>query len=110
MFNKKVYMKKYNKEHSQEQRQWRLEHRERQKENCRRYNQKHRDRPNGVLTSDRRRTYKQAEKIPLFELCELCPEDDKQKATERHHPDYDFPEIFISCCKSCHMFLEKGCA
>lgn len=50
-----------------------------------------------------------AKQIPLAEFCEMCPEDEIRKATERHHPDYDFPEIIVSCCKECHeLQKEKG--
>jgi len=41
--------------------------------------------------------------IPLGLECELCPEDDKRtEKLERHHPDYDYPEIIVTCCKECH--------
>ena len=43
-----------------------------------------------------------AHRSPLALYCELCPEDDKRKATQRHHLDYDHPEIFVSCCSLCH--------
>lgn len=53
-----------------------------------------------------------AHKFPLESLCELCPEDDKRKATERHLLDIrlqtenrDIP-LFISVCPSCHRWLE----
>lgn len=45
--------------------------------------------------------------IELLEFCELCPEDDKQRTIERHHPDYDYPLIIISCCKECHSFADN---
>lgn len=54
------------------------------------------------------RAYNVARKLPLEELCELCPDDEKQKATQRHHPDYSLPKIFVSCCASCHNFVDKG--
>ena len=43
---------------------------------------------------------------PLAKFCELCPEDDKRRATIRHHPDYDEPLIIVSVCDSCHKFAE----
>lgn len=51
----------------------------------------------------------QGRKFELCSECELCPEDDK--ATEnlqRHHPDYDFPHIFLTVCGSCHRYVEMG--
>lgn len=45
--------------------------------------------------------------IELLEFCELCPDDNRQKAIERHHPDYDYPLIIVSCCKECHHYADK---
>ena len=45
--------------------------------------------------------------IPLAEKCELCPEGDERKAVNRHHPDYNYPTIFLSLCKSCHVYVHK---
>lgn len=42
---------------------------------------------------------------PLTEFCELCPEDDLNKATQHHHPDYDYPTIYVSTCSQCHAYL-----
>lgn len=47
-----------------------------------------------------------ARKIPLSPYCELCPEDEKTRATDRHHPDYRFPEIFVSLCSECHKWIK----
>jgi hypothetical protein len=46
-------------------------------------------------------------KLPLAEFCEVCPEDDIQKATSKHHPDYDYPQIIVSCCARCHTYMNK---
>jgi len=56
--------------------------------------------------------YKQLRKIrnhayyhsPLAEFCELCP----NRATERHHPDYNYPEIIVSVCAECHKWVHKN--
>lgn len=40
-----------------------------------------------------------ASKLPLGSCCELC---DSILNLARHHPDYDFPEIFVTVCRSCH--------
>jgi hypothetical protein len=53
------------------------------------------------------RAEKLAQKIPLKEFCELCPEDDKRKAVMRHHPDYNYPEIFVSTCGACHRCIHN---
>jgi len=45
--------------------------------------------------------------FPLASECELCPEDDKRTENlEHHHPDYDYPEIFVTCCRQCHKWIE----
>lgn len=44
-------------------------------------------------------------KEPLAKYCELCPPEDVREAQERHHPDYDYPDMFLSLCKSCHTYL-----
>lgn len=46
-------------------------------------------------------------KMPIAPFCELCPTDDVRPAVLRHHPDYDYPTIFLSLCKSCHTCLHK---
>ena len=83
---------------------------ERHREACQKWNREHPNRDNGNATRrpEQWRAQLQAERIPLAEFCETCPEDDIRRATQRHHPDYNFPKIFISCCASCHHFIEKG--
>ena len=44
-------------------------------------------------------------KIPLGSECEFCG---SKRNLERHHPDYDFPHIFVSCCDSCHKWVHKN--
>jgi hypothetical protein len=50
-----------------------------------------------------------ANRFKIGEECELCPEDDviREKLT-RHHPDYDYLEIFVTLCHSCHYFADKA--
>ena len=48
------------------------------------------------------------DKFPLAELCETCPDDDLQPATQRHHFSYEFPELYVSCCCSCHYYLNRS--
>jgi hypothetical protein len=43
-------------------------------------------------------------KTKLGLYCELCPDDDKRFAEERHHPDYNYPLVFVSVCRSCHKY------
>jgi|WetSurMetagenome_2_1015567.scaffolds.fasta_scaffold154209_1 hypothetical protein len=45
-------------------------------------------------------------KIPMKDYCELCPEEDnKEKKLTRHHPDYDYPTIFVTTCPICHRWI-----
>jgi hypothetical protein len=57
---------------------------------------------NSSRTPEMWNAHNKAEKIPLAKYCELCPENDLRIATHRAHIDYDFPEIFVSACQSCH--------
>lgn len=50
-----------------------------------------------------------AQRVPLAQFCELCPDNCRRAATERHHPDHEFWEIYVSVCKTCHRWIEKGC-
>lgn len=47
------------------------------------------------------------EPVPMAEFCETCPEDDIRKATQKHHPDYNYPTIIVSCCAKCHKYLNN---
>lgn len=57
----------------------------------------------------KRHAHNIAQKLPINRLCELCPDNDKQFATDRHHPDYNYPEIFVSVCSECHSWIRKEC-
>ena len=65
--------------------------------------------PNGNVTRSPKMANAQNKaiyyKAPLEKFCELCPEDDKRPATQRHHPDYNYPLIFVSVCASCHKII-----
>ena len=51
----------------------------------------------------------QAQKFPLGSQCETCPDNDiKTENLERHHFDYDYPELFVTCCEQCHYFLNRS--
>jgi hypothetical protein len=44
------------------------------------------------------------ELFPLALTCELCEET---QDLMHHHPDYDYPEIYVTCCKVCHVWIHK---
>ena len=37
--------------------------------------------------------------------CDFCGETQNLKA---HHPDYDLPEVIVTCCDSCHAYIHFG--
>jgi len=48
-------------------------------------------------------------KYPLAPSCELCPEEDKRTEKLEHaHFDYDYPELYVTACRECHAFADKG--
>ena len=51
--------------------------------------------------------YKHPELYPLADACELCPENPETQDLMHHHPDYDYPEIYVTCCKICHVWIHK---
>ena len=34
--------------------------------------------------------------------------EDSTQNLKRHHPDYDYPDIFVTCCSSCHAHIHQG--
>ena len=43
--------------------------------------------------------------VPLLDCCELC---ESKKYLRHHHPDYDYPQITVTCCASCHEYIHWG--
>lgn len=96
------------------QRKWRENNKERRKEQRKRQLQRHREEMNEYYRLHKIKhpeiLYAQhiAESYPLAHACELCPEEDvRTEGLQRHHPDYTYPEIFITVCPSCHKFAEQ---
>jgi hypothetical protein len=49
-----------------------------------------------------------ARSVLRISQCEICPEDDIRTTTlERHHPDYDYPEIIVTVCQECHKWVHR---
>jgi hypothetical protein len=47
-------------------------------------------------------------KFPIMaKFCEVCPTDEQREATATHHPDYNYPNLIVSCCDTCHVYLNK---
>lgn len=98
-------------------RSWYSKNKEKSREIRRRYRQRHPEKARESTQKWRERNREKArrhywiqdhkEECPLAKWCELCPSNDRRKATERHHPDYSFPHIYISVCKQCHASADK---
>jgi len=86
--------------------------RECRREASRNHYQKHKDGENSRKKEYLRRNpekrrahnYVLYHKLPLASKCEFCLNVEN---LERHHPDYDYPEIFITCCSLCHSNADK---
>lgn len=112
MFDRKVYMKEYGRKRY-------LEHRDREVARVKEYAKEH---PEVSRKAGAKYYWKNREKrlerakisslaryyVPLAKLCELCPDGDKRAASERHHPDYNYPLIIVPTCRECHDWIEKG--
>jgi hypothetical protein len=49
------------------------------------------------------KAHNESQKFPLGLKCELCPEgEERTNDLEKHHPDYNYPEIFVTVCSICH--------
>lgn len=55
----------------------------------------------------RAKTYvkKKGQKIPIHKQCEFCPSTGH---LERHHPDYNYPDIFVTVCSECHWYVHQS--
>lgn len=102
---------------------WRKTHRKRYKQHYRNWYKKHRKQIQKYLRKYQREHYRGeyynpkvrharylAQKLEIGTSCELCPDNDKRRMNlERHHPDYDYPEIFVTVCSECHSWIHKEC-
>jgi hypothetical protein len=85
---------------------YRLERRRKNREYMKHYYPEHREarieygRKRDQLHPKIRKAQRKAEQLPLAESCELC--DSTEHRLERHHLDYDNPEIFVTLCTPCH--------
>jgi len=48
--------------------------------------------------------YNEAHRYPILNQCEFC---NSIEGLERHHPDYNYPEIFVTTCNECHSWIER---
>jgi hypothetical protein len=81
-----------------------LEYRQKSIGNWKKYRKKD---PSSYKDTRRMRAYTTVYRHPelLFSQCELCPSIENLLG---HHPDYDYPTIVVTCCKSCHRNIHKN--
>lgn len=47
-----------------------------------------------------------AKQLPMGKECMICPPNDiRTDRLHRHHPDYNYPTIFVTVCPSCHKYI-----
>jgi hypothetical protein len=107
------YQKQWRQRHPKYNRDWHVRHPEYNKEHGKIFNKKNPNRNygNSTRTPKQWRAHNYVQRHPelLLSQCELCPDDNIQTENLRgHHPDYDYPEIFVTICSSCHNFIHKG--
>jgi hypothetical protein len=124
MFDKKLYMEKYNREHYAQQRKWRKEHPEKRQAARERFKtrhpdyqksqrEKHRETINSTIArwKGQNKEKVHAENLvlskPFAENCEIC---DSTINLVRHHPDYSEPMIYVTLCASCHGYIHQELA
>jgi len=115
------YQREYAKENRDKKRKieqrYRDNHREQIREKSRRqkatYRKRHLKRIQEYREKNKKKTSAQnllnhhPEKYPLASECELCPEDKRVENLQHHHPDYDYPEIYVTVCPFCHYYADK---
>lgn len=50
------------------------------------------------------KAHNEARKIPLASECEFCG---STRNLQRHHFDYEFPQLFVTCCTRCHYYADR---
>jgi hypothetical protein len=102
MFDKKAYMKQYNRQHYQNQREWVKQHIDRVRASQRKSAKKCNWR---LLNPDKAKVFHNASRrIPIGLQCEFC---ESTENLERHHHSYEFPDIIVTCCRACHQYLNR---
>ena len=88
---------------------WRLLHREEHSLSCKKYNDAHPDRNKGKQSRTEQQikvhnwTYRN--KLPLGPECEFCGSTEN---LVHHHPDYEYPQIFVTACVGCNIAIDKN--
>ena len=104
-FHSKAYYKEYyakNKEKFKANRlRWKKNNPEKVKEEKKRYAQRWR-----ANNKDKIKTmnYANRKNLPMLDSCEFCG---SSGTLHKHHPDYDYPEIYVTGCPKCHHWIHK---
>jgi hypothetical protein len=93
----------------QKSREWHEKNPNYIKEYCRKkyLSGKHHD-SNANRTKEMVRAHNITQDSPMAKFCELCPPDELLLAKMRHHPDYNYPAIYVSVCRSCHTAIHRA--
>lgn len=99
--NRHIYRLKYPQKNREYIKKWKLKNPELRKNQMKRYRIK-----NHVKISIESDTNYKCEKGTLLmkPYCELCGSSEN---LQKHHPDYNHPDFFITLCRDNHNFIEK---
>ena len=115
----KKYMMEYHKKNKNKEKEYRQKNKEKINQktlkwrinNQEKYNEYHKiysriKKPKDI-TQRRKIRSRSRRHIPILSGCEFCA---SKKSLERHHPSYDegMENVFVTCCKSCHYYLNRG--
>lgn len=104
----------YSKRYRKTIQRWTEENREKVRDMMRKYRNKNREKLRAkqlVFAHDnpeKIKAHNLSRNLPLASKCELCPDDNKRiENLQRHHPDYNYPKLFITVCPSCHYSADR---
>lgn len=100
MTKNKKKMKTEKNNHREYQREWRKENPNKHRSYVNKYREKNKEKRSAWDKAERG-----VNSIVIKGLCQIC---NKNKAVERHHPNYDKKEKVILVCKQCHKNLHKN--
>jgi hypothetical protein len=111
LYDSKEYYKTHKEQWKEYTKKAYPEHREQYREYARNGYQKNKEKIK-AYQKKRRQTHPEINKAYCMaryhkfrgSCCEFC---NSTECLECHHPDYDFPEIIVTCCKSCHEYIHK---
>ena len=94
------YKWRWKTKHAKERaKEWRKRHRKEEADKARKWRK---------LNPEKRKANRfihiHAKKYPLLPKCELCS---RKKNLVHYHPDYEYKEIYVTVCASCHKWIHS---